>query len=1401
MKRLVSYVTFSSLLLLGLAPQVTGQTFEIGGAQSKEPAKAASPNAKKSTAGARTPAPVETGIGWGSSIEVGRMARAAEDALRRGNPSQAATFAERAVKQAPNNAKLWFLLGYTSRLAGRYGQSVDAYRQGLAKEGSSPEGLSGLAQTYGRMGRTEEAKRLLMQVIKANPKRQNDLLIAGELFMKSGDVQGGINLLSRAEALKPSSHVELMLAVGYLKLKQPAKAKQFLESAKRRDAKNPAVFRAVANYYREEHDYKSAITTLKSAPRQTPELLADLGYSYELNRDKQEAANTYSKAANSAPTQIGLQLSAAQAQMRVGSLDKARAFVSKAAALDSTHYRLHALQAALAKIENRPLDAIREYNQALSRLPQGGAPEGQMYPISLRLNLSELYREQGDDANAQRQIALAEQDINKLNVEGTARAEFLRVRASVRSNAGDIKGAEADLQEARKLDPANTNIILQYANLLWRAKRRDEARKLYTSILDNDRNNRFALEALGYLSRDEGDNKGAEYYFNKLAAAYPTDYVAYLALGDLYTSTRDFARADGSYQKAHKLAPANSVIVANAANAAIEARQIPLAAEWVSRANGKMKDDPRVMREQERVFFHQGKFLESAQIGERVLEKLPKDRNASVYLAYALYNLGRYDDVLALSQRYENVLPREANFPLLTGHVHKQSQLLYQAVDDYTRAIEHDPRMTDAYINRGYSLNDMQNAEQAVSDFQSALKLSPNNGVAHLGLAFSNLQLRRGRTALDEVDTAERLLGESGATHLARATAFRQQRLLERAEKEYQTALKFAPDDAKLYLALADTQYHLRRYGQSLTTLIDALRYMPDDPMIYAQMAHAHAQLKHRQETLQYVATAERAAPEQAAIYLNTGDALLVLGDREGAMERFARALQAPDSNRVDARLAIAKVFVRDREFEDARQQVSLGFAESRIGEAAPVTADNLVEAANLFLAMNDFDLAAKYFETARNAGAADQVVAIGMANAYLAQGDPLNAQAQLASLGNPDDYAENYDYTLAMATVHRQRRDSLRALSMFARANMLSGQDEIAERQLQEVAGEEGLRLTRKVSVGTDFTMNGIFEDATIYNLDRQLFHADANTLPTPRSSLESRWTNTFKVHQDGVPTISGFVQVRNARGEVSIPSEALILNRDLYDYSANGALNPVLRFGRNVVAFNTGLQYTWRRDKRSAFELNQNLFRQFAYMSTNSFWNWISVRGSAFHESGPFTERNLSSRELGAKLEFIVGRPWGRTSLITSYAVRDLQFNPLIREFFSTTTSVGVQRQFGTKSKAALIGEYIRSWRAQAGQSWIAQAMRPAAEFEYRANNRWTVSGTFAFSRGQGFHDYDNVQSSLLISYVRPFRRNYNDGTGELPVEYPLRISFGIQNANFMNFTGRDQAIIRPVVRLSLF
>ena len=229
--------------------------------------------------------------------------------------------------------------------------------------------------------------------------------------------------------------------------------------------------------------------------------------------------------------------------------------------------------------------------------------------------------------------------------------------------------------------------------------------------------------------------------------------------------------------------------------------------------------------------------------------------------------------------------------------------------------------------------------------------------------------------------------------------------------------------------------------------------------------------------------------------------------------------------------------------------------------------------------------------------------------------------------------------------------------------------------------------------------------------------------------------------------------------------------------------------------------MEFTLRRDSLAPTDLNQNLFRQFLYMSSTSFFNWLSISGSAIHETGPFTEKNLHSRDVSANLNFRVGRPWGKTALITGYGVRDILFRPFIREYFTTDMHLGVQRKFGKDLQLTVLAAYLRSWRVEGPNYAIAQAIRPVAQLEYKMNPQWSVQGSFAMSRGEGFHDYDNLQSGFLISYLKSIRRSLHDQNEQVTVAYPLRFAFGMQQQEFYNFTGPNRSAFLPVIHFSFF
>jgi tetratricopeptide (TPR) repeat protein len=1383
-------------MALSLPGRSLAQTYDVGGGSQDSSGQAQPPASSSSNQSG-------TDFSWGAGIDVARQARAAQDALNRSDYAAAVTYAQQAVKSAPQNPEMWFLLGYAARLNERYPLSVDSYNRGLKLRPNSVRGLAGLAQTYAKMGRDQEAEQLLQKVVAANPKDANSLQLAGELLLNT-DPKTSLSFLQRADAVQSSAHTDLLIAHAYDRLGQANESAKYLNRAKSRGPHDPEVLRAVAGQYRDQGKYDEALATLQAIPTKSADVQAELAYTYGLAGRPQDAANLYSRLAKSAKGNIGLDLSAAQAWVNVGRPDEAQSFLDAARQIDANNYRLHAILASLADSEDRFADAGQEYKLALQNVPPH-PPEGPLYPIELRLNLYEIYVRQDDSSSAKDQLQQAATAIRQVQVPDLARPEMLRLRAAVESASGDLQSANRDLQEALSLAPENLNSLMNFGTLQWKLGQKDAARSTFTKVLNLDRNNRQALSALGYLARDSGDAKLAETYFSRAVVAHPKDYSPYLALGDLYTSEGNYKLAETNYESAYERMPSNAMTVAGGANAALEAHNLPLAERWLQRDTGKMNGVPQVQRERERYLTFKGDYAEAAKLGYNVLAKLPDDREAVVYLAYDLYYLGRYDECAALVNKYQPLLPKDKDLPLIAGNLDVRNHELESALRNFNLALERDPKMATGYVNRGFVLNDLHQSAKAIGDFQSALQLQPNYGEAHLGLAYANLQLHRPKPALKQLDAAQKVLGKSHAWHLARAEGFRQEQDFTHAVEEYRTALAEDPKDLTTELAYADALYRMRRYSDALAALNAAVKLSPDTPQVYALMAQIHAKEGDRDDTLRDVQSAERLGGNRVEVLTATGSALLALGDRDAAMQRFSRALEVPGGNRIAIRLSIAEIFVRQADYDDAQREIGLGFAEARMFPDSPVSAQDFADAANLFLAMHDFDLAETYYNKAQLAGADSRIVQVGLANTYLAEGNTAKAGAALASLGPASAFTGDYDYMMASANLYRQKQDPLHSLVNFAQANSVAGQEDqgVAETSQYAAADQEGRQLNGKLSLVPEGIFTPAFEDINVYQLDAKILHIANNPslLPPPRHSYQNLAESHYRVNLGNLPAITGFVGQSLTTGRLLYPSTGVIQNRNTYDTILNGGISPILHLGSNSITLNGGVQFTVRRDTISPVFMSQNLFRQFLYLYTSSFFNWVSITGSAQHEAGPFINQNLHSRDLFANIEFTVGRPWGNTSLITGYSARDLLFRPLVQEYFNTSTYAGIQHKFGRRLTVAALAEHLRSWRVQNTQYAIAQAFLPGGRFEFRATPRWSVQGSFVLSRGSGYHAYDNAQSELMLSYVRPLRGSVRDGDGEVPVSYPMRFSVGFQQQTFYDFPGASRSTWLPVVHFTLF
>ena len=1369
-------------------------------------------------------------LGWGSSIQNARLARAAELALQRGDYPTAENYADRAARSAPNDPQLWFLLGYVARLNHDYGLSAGAFQHGLRLSPSSVQGISGLAQTYSDMGRAAEAEKLLKQALAAEPRQLDDLLVLGNLYLQAADYPDAITFLTRAEGVQPNARSELLLAICYERQKQMDQASHYLHLAERRAPNNPDVERSLAGYYRETGDYGRAIDELKQIHNPPPDVVGELAYTYQLDGKPQDAAQLYVRAANAMPRNLGMQLSAAQAEVTAEAPDRADPFLTRAAGFNPGYYRLHQIRAEIEELEDHDEEAVSEYQRAIANLPATPA-EGPLYGIQLHMDLQSLYHQLGQDDQAQQQLQIAERQIGGVQVQAGERPGYLRLRAQIEMNEGRLQPALSDMQAALALTPNDPNSLQIDGDVLMKMGRTDDAIAVYRKVLGIDPRSRLALTSLGYAARTEHNDREAEKYFDRLAGDYPDLYVPYLALGDLYTDRGQYQRAETYYDKAWKRAPKNALIVADAMNAAIEQHNFPLAGNWLNRVTPEMYANPQILAQKERYFRFQGNYRESAEDGEKAIQALPRDRDVVVYLGYDLLNLEQYDELLALTQKYNNLLPNEPDIPLLAGYVYKEKGEREQAVQAFTEAIERGPTVETAYVNRGFVENDLRTPAPAAKDFTEAIRLEPKDGQAHLGLAYSDLALNDSEGALKQSKLAQAYLGDSEAVHIIRATAYGREGMLSNAVVEYRAALRFAPRDGTLYMDLGNIYFSQRRFHDAIAELNTAGKYLPNYAPIYAMLARSYAGLPDRPQAVANIEIAEKLAdhpPSEGAtwipsdIYVDTGEALSTLGDNKAAMQRFARALVAPESNRVGVRLAIAQVMVQEGHNAEAERQIALAQMEAQAGATEPPTGPQYLQAAGILQEMHEYELSQTYLQRALAAGASDIDVRVDLANSYLALGQTSRAAGELAAVSQADVAKSDYSFLLAQANVYEQEHRGTEALSAFANAASAAGEDQTAEEDLMQAGANEGYRVNRHLSVLSNLQQEPIYEDSFVYVLDAKTFGnppplnggvASPATLPTTRYSIESEWTSAFHLHLNRWPTTGGFFQLRNARGMISMPAIGIV-RRNTYDYNFDYGAAPNVRLGPTMITFNAGFQGTMRRDTLSPRDMNQNIGRLFTYMSTGSFFDAVSVNAYVIHDFGSFTEIPLHESTLGGAVDFRVGAPWAKTALVTGWGSNDQLFTSSSlgnTENYYTSSYIGLTRRFSPHLNIEGIAEDLRAWRVVpyvvtpgnfVVHSGTAQALRPAGTVNYSPARNWQIQVSTAYENTRSFHYYDMTQNGIAVSYVRPFGRSFNEDTGTVHLKYPIRFSAGIQEETFPNFTGAGKSQeFRPYVSINLF
>ena len=155
-----------------------------------------------------------------------------------------------------------------------------------------------------------------------------------------------------------------------------------------------------------------------------------------------------------------------------------------------------------------------------------------------------------------------------------------------------------------------------------------------------------------------------------------------------------------------------------------------------------------------------------------------------------------------------------------------------EAIHEYSKAIELDPKHVKAYVQRGHCHYQKRAYNDAIVDYKAALKLKPNDGGAlfALGLAYQLIKDHKG--ALGVFDKAVELYSTWAKAYERRGQSKRELLDFAGAVEDYGIAVHYAPKLRTAYLARAAVNEDLGNYEAAVadyTTLIeqDATRHVP----------------------------------------------------------------------------------------------------------------------------------------------------------------------------------------------------------------------------------------------------------------------------------------------------------------------------------------------------------------------------------------------------------------------------------------------------------------------------------------------------------------------------------------------------------------------------------------------
>lgn len=340
--------------------------------------------------------------------------------------------------------------------------------------------------------------------------------------------------------------------------------------------------------------------------------------------------------------------------------------------------------------------------------------------------------------------------------------------------------------------------MIQEAIALHQQGLLEDAERLYTQILQVDRDHFDALHLLGVLMHQRGNCEEALDLIAKALATNPGSADAHANQARMFTASERYDLALASNARALALQP----------------------------------NDVAALCDRAKILNALSRLDEALATYDGVLALRPGDAQVLNDRGVILQKLERYNEAIASYDRALSLQPLEAVLLFNRGNTLAKMSRFEEALADYDRAVYLRPDYAEVLNNRGRVLMELDRFDEASASYDRALALRPDYAEAENNRGSALTALGWFNAALASFDRVLAVCPEYVEALCGRGNVLHELEQFDESLASYQSALALRPNDAEILNCIGRALATLDRLDEALTSYDRALASSPDCPEV-----------------------------------------------------------------------------------------------------------------------------------------------------------------------------------------------------------------------------------------------------------------------------------------------------------------------------------------------------------------------------------------------------------------------------------------------------------------------------------------------------------------------------------------------------------------------------------------